>query len=60
MSDALVLSGGGSRGDFEVGALQYLYEGGYFASTVCTTSVGSVNGVQLARGGDSVTQRPPF
>lgn len=60
MSDALVLSGGGSRGDFEVGALQYLYEGGYFASTVCTTSVGSVNGVQLARGGDSVTQKAAF
>jgi predicted acylesterase/phospholipase RssA len=40
---ALVLSGGGAKGSFEIGALQYLYSTGFFAMTICGTSVGAVN-----------------
>jgi NTE family protein len=47
---AIVLSGGGSKGDFEVGALHYLYSVGIRPDILCTTSVGSVNGIKLAEG----------
>jgi NTE family protein len=47
---AIVLSGGGSMGDFEVGALHYLYQKGVRPDLLCTTSVGSVNGLKLAEG----------
>jgi NTE family protein len=47
---AIVLSGGGSKGDFEVGALNYLYGAGIRPDLLCTTSVGSVNGLKLAEG----------
>ena len=50
MTVALVLSGGGARGDFEVGAVQYLYETGMRPEIICTTSVGSINGLKLAEG----------
>ncbi len=47
---AYVLSGGGSKGDFEVGALMYLY--GLFGppDIVCGTSVGAINAARLAEG----------
>src|SRR5262249_40114993 len=60
MKSTLVLSGGGAKGDFEVGALQYIYESGYFASAICSTSVGSVNAIQLAHGKDRSTQKAAF
>jgi NTE family protein len=47
---AIVLSGGGAKGDFEVGALHYLYSAGVRPDILCTTSVGSVNGIKLAEG----------
>ena len=50
MTTALVLSGGGARGDFEVGALRFLYDQGVRPDIICGTSVGSVNGVKLAEG----------
>lgn len=47
---AIVLSGGGAKGDFEVGVLHYLYSTGIRPDVLCTTSVGSVNGLKLAEG----------
>src|SRR2546425_492636 len=52
MKRAIALSGGGARGDFEVGVLRYLYNRGLYPQIICTTSVGSINGVKLAEGGD--------
>lgn len=49
--NALVLSGGASRGDFEVGAVQYLYRiRGLHPSIICGTSVGAINALKLAEG----------
>ena len=50
MKTAFSLSGGGSKGDFEVGALHFLYRNGIQPDIICTTSVGSVNGLKLAEG----------
>jgi predicted acylesterase/phospholipase RssA len=47
---ALVLSGGGARGDFQVGAVAYLYDRGVSPKLICATSVGSINAVKLAEG----------
>ena len=52
MTTALVLSGGGARGDFEVGAVRYLYDHGVQPQIICGTSVGAINGVKLAEGGN--------
>lgn len=49
-STALILSGGGSRGDFEVGAIRYLYEKGIRPNILCGTSVGAINAAKLAEG----------
>jgi hypothetical protein len=43
-----VLSGGGSKGDFQVGALHFLQRQGWQPDVICGTSVGSVNGLKLA------------
>src|SRR5437870_78174 len=53
MTNALVLSGGGAKGSFEVGAVQYLYSQGFSPDIIAGTSVGSVNAVKLAEGEDS-------
>ena len=45
-----VLSGGGSRGDFEVGVIRYLYEKGIRPQILCGTSVGAINAAKLAEG----------
>jgi len=46
---ALVLSGGGSHGAFQVGAVRYLYtEKQVRPEIICASSVGSINGVKLA------------
>lgn len=49
---AIVLSGGGTKGDFEVGAVRCLYEQGILPNILCGTSVGSVNALKLAEGED--------
>ena len=41
---AFVLSGGGSRGAMQAGALRALVEGGYTPDLVCGTSIGAING----------------
>jgi len=57
---ALVLSGGGAMGSFEVGALQYLYERDFLANVISSTSVGSVNALMLAHGGTTASQKAAF
>ncbi|EDM79893.1 hypothetical protein PPSIR1_22666 [Plesiocystis pacifica SIR-1] len=47
---ALVLSGGGAKGAFEVGAALKLWDDGYMPSLICGVSVGAVNGAKLAEG----------
>ncbi|MDM0110457.1 patatin-like phospholipase family protein [Variovorax sp. J22R24] len=48
---AIALAGGGSKGDFEVGALHFLYQSEKIRPDIlATTSVGSVNGLKLAEG----------
>jgi len=53
---AIVLGGGGAKGDFQVGALQYLHEIGIVPSIVCGTSVGSLNAILLAEGPSGLTK----
>lgn len=48
---AFVLSGGGARGAYQVGALRALYEAGYIPDIWVGTSVGSVNAAYLALNG---------
>ena len=43
MTRALILSGGGARGAFQVGVMKYLDEMGWIPDLVCGTSVGTVN-----------------
>jgi NTE family protein len=50
MTTAIVLSGGGSRGDFQLGALTALQEAGVRADILCSTSVGSLNALMLTQG----------
>jgi NTE family protein len=45
---ALVLSGGGARGGFQVGALQYLTLNGARYDAYCGTSVGAINAAHMA------------
>src|SRR5207248_5784039 len=52
MTTAIILSGGGAHGDFEVGALRCLYNRGLYPQSICGASVGAINGVKLAEGGD--------
>jgi NTE family protein len=51
MTKGLALSGGGSRGSFQIGALEYLYTVlNYRPDVIAATSVGSINGIALAQG----------
>ena len=50
MTIALVLSGGGSKGDFELGAIRYLYDRGIRPDVITGTSVGAINAAKLAEG----------
>ena len=47
---ALVLSGGGARGAFEVGVMRYLNEVGWQPDLICGTSVGAINGAAYGSG----------
>jgi predicted acylesterase/phospholipase RssA len=51
---ALVLSGGGAKGAFELGAITYLYEAGIKPDIICGTSVGALNAAKLAEGPDGL------
>jgi predicted acylesterase/phospholipase RssA len=42
MPIAIVLSGGGAKGDIEVGALRFIYDQGARQDILCGTSVGSM------------------
>jgi NTE family protein len=50
MTKALVLSGGGARGAFQVGVMKYLEEMGWKPDLVCGTSVGAVNAAAYGAG----------
>jgi NTE family protein len=47
---AIALSGGGSKGDFQVGVLRYLYETGVRPDILTGSSVGAINALKLAEG----------
>lgn len=50
MERALILSGGGARGAFQVGVLKFLEETGWKPDLICGTSVGAINAVGLGCG----------
>jgi predicted acylesterase/phospholipase RssA len=50
MPVAIALSGGGALGDFQVGAVRYLYDQGHFPDIISGSSVGAINGSKLAEG----------
>ncbi|WP_066389242.1 patatin-like phospholipase family protein [Neobacillus mesonae] len=50
MSVGIVLSGGGARGDFQVGAVRYLYERNIRPAVLTGCSVGAINAIKLAEG----------
>ena len=60
MSTSLVLSGGAAQGSFEIGALDFMYGRGFLANSICSTSVGSVNGLLLAHDGTGPGQARRF
>ena len=45
---ALVLSGGGAKGAFQIGALEVFYEHGYEFNIISGVSVGALNGAMIA------------
>jgi NTE family protein len=47
---ALLLSGGGARGAYEIGVWKYLCEMKWRPDLICGTSVGSINGAAIAAG----------
>jgi NTE family protein len=47
---ALILSGGGARGAYEIGVWKYLCEMEWRPDLICGTSVGSINGAAIAAG----------
>jgi NTE family protein len=55
---AFVLSGGGSRGALQVGALQALFEAGYRPDLLVGTSIGAVNAAYLAVHGANLESLP--
>lgn len=52
---ALVLSGGGGRGAYHVGVLQFLESVGWTPDIVIGTSIGAVNGAAIASGHDATS-----
>ncbi len=51
---AIVMSGGGSKGAFQVGVLKRMYEVGIRPHIICGTSVGALNGAKLAENSETV------
>jgi NTE family protein len=50
MKRALILSGGGARGAFQIGVWKYLQERKWTPDLVCGTSVGAINAVAIGSG----------
>jgi NTE family protein len=50
MKRALILSGGGARGTFQIGVWKYLLEIGWIPDLICGTSVGAINAVAMGSG----------
>lgn len=50
---ALILSGGGGRGAYQVGVWRRLQEMGWHPDMVCGTSIGAVNGALIGSGWDA-------
>lgn len=50
MTVGLALGGGGARGNFQVGAVRYLYERNVRPAVIAGTSVGAINAIKLAEG----------
>jgi NTE family protein len=50
MKRALVLSGGGARGAFQVGVWQYLQEKSWTPDLICGTSIGAINATAIGAG----------
>ncbi|MBF0574025.1 MAG: patatin-like phospholipase family protein, partial [Desulfamplus sp.] len=50
MKRALILSGGGSRGSFQVGVWRYLQEKQWYPDMICGTSIGAINAVAIGSG----------
>lgn len=50
MKRALILSGGGSRGSFQVGVWKYLQEKNWIPDMICGTSIGAINAVAIGSG----------
>ena len=50
MKRALILSGGGARGAFQVGVMKYLKEINWRPDLICGTSVGAINAVAYGSG----------
>ena len=54
---ALVLSGGGAKGAFQIGALEVFYDHGYEFDIISGVSVGALNGAMVATGQFSELQQ---
>jgi NTE family protein len=52
---ALILSGGGSRGAFQIGVYKYLAERNWTPDIICGTSVGAINAAGIGSGLDVPT-----
>jgi len=50
MKRALILSGGGARGAFQIGVWKYLQERNWKPDLICGTSVGAINAVAIGSG----------
>ncbi len=50
MERALILSGGGARGSFQVGVMRYLTEIGWKPDLICGTSIGAINAAAYGSG----------
>jgi NTE family protein len=50
MKRALILSGGGARGAFQIGVWKYLKEQNWTPDLICGTSVGAINAVAIGTG----------
>ncbi len=50
MKRALVLSGGGSRGSFQIGVWKYLQQMGWQPDIICGTSIGAINAAAIGSG----------
>jgi NTE family protein len=50
MKKALILSGGGARGSFQVGVMKYLCEMNWRPDIVCGTSIGAINAAAYGAG----------